>query len=326
MERINMNRDEIEKIVKKHNKIVLKQIKNEVSRNTNFLEMIIYAHLAIIIGLLYFVVRMIGGDYNFDMDNFLMIVCLIVILIPTFYATIYKIRKEYFYPKFYQIIKKILDVSGSQFKINTNNIIKIFEKSKNDYIYWKEKFSLVKNNGTFEYKISYLDINKTIKKVKKPGLIDTIAMYAHDRKLFSGLVVEAEFNKNFRSDLYIKQDKFEKLIGDKTDKINFTGRNVVRLENIEFEKVFKIYSNDEIESRYILSSTFMERLLNINDKWERGIEATFINNKMYLFIDCKKIYSETKKMKVDLYEKLYEIINSLDEIMEILELNNNIWK
>lgn len=43
--------------------------------------------------------------------------------------------------------------------------------------------------------------------------------------------------------------------------INVGRPDVVRLEDPEFEKIFVVYSSDEVEARYILSTSFMERLV-----------------------------------------------------------------
>ncbi|MBK9503985.1 MAG: DUF3137 domain-containing protein [Bacteroidetes bacterium] len=42
--------------------------------------------------------------------------------------------------------------------------------------------------------------------------------------------------------------------------------DVVRLEDVEFEKQFVVYSSDEVEARYILSTSFMEQIMAFKRK------------------------------------------------------------
>jgi hypothetical protein len=46
----------------------------------------------------------------------------------------------------------------------------------------------------------------------------------------------------------------------------FLRRNKVNLENIEFEKKFDVYSDDQVESRAILTPSFMYRILDFVNK------------------------------------------------------------
>lgn len=107
----------------------------------------------------------------------------------------------------------------------------------------------------------------------------------------------------------------------------------IDLDNAQFNDKFKVFSNDEVESRYILTSTFMERLLNMKNHIN-GVYH-FKDNKLVFYgsfvrghghrnidlfdIDVgNSIYSQTRFN----YEMVRYIINFINE----LNLDSKIWK
>jgi hypothetical protein len=46
----------------------------------------------------------------------------------------------------------------------------------------------------------------------------------------------------------------------------FVNRKRIELENVEFEKIFDVYSDDEIEARRLLTPKMMEKLVNFAKK------------------------------------------------------------
>ena len=60
----------------------------------------------------------------------------------------------------------------------------------------------------------------------------------------------------------------------------------VALEDPRFEDRFEVYGSDQIESRYLLTPTFMERMVELDDRFGRkSIKAAFADNKLLLTID-----------------------------------------
>ena len=87
-------------------------------------------------------------------------------------------------------------------------------------------------------------------------------------------------------------------LGTKLQKMNKGRGDLVKLENPEFESEFAVYSGDQIESRYILSSSLMERILSFKKQsaLDPGNPSTSVNlekskfwpNKPVLIRDRKK--------------------------------------
>lgn len=93
----------------------------------------------------------------------------------------------------------------------------------------------------------------------------------------------------------------------------------VNLEDINFNKTFKVYSNDQIESRYILNPIMMEKLMFITKKFP-GFKLSIVDNKMYIgfvgnLFEIKGIKNEDESSMFDqFYDEIEGILNIINEI------------
>ena len=102
----------------------------------------------------------------------------------------------------------------------------------------------------------------------------------------------------------------------------------VRLEDPVFRQHFKVYSTDQIEARYILTTAFMNRILKLGEAYKWKIKAIFINNNLYILIDVRKNWFEMPffKSSIDInnYKEFLNDFTKLLAITEILKLNQKI--
>ena len=94
----------------------------------------------------------------------------------------------------------------------------------------------------------------------------------------------------------------------------------VHLEDINFNRKFKVYCNDQIESRYILTPDFMSRLIDFNKK-AGYMKLTLVGNKMYIGFPNKNLF-ELKDIDDEKFESMFS--NIYDELSMVLELVNEI--
>lgn len=98
-------------------------------------------------------------------------------------------------------------------------------------------------------------------------------------QVFKGLLIKFPMNKEFTGNIIVKKDTL-KLLGD--------SENRVHLEDPVFEKYFDVYADNQIEARYILTTGFMERLVNIAAKNRKcKVSCSFIDGYMYIALDGK---------------------------------------
>lgn len=154
--------------------------------------------------------------------------------------------------------------------------------------------------------------------------------------IFKGLFLVADFNKHFQGTTYVKPDVAEKMFGRFGQSLqqlgasfSFGARELVRLEDPEFERTFVVYSTDQTEARYILSPALMERLLKFRARCNTDIHLAFIGGQMILAIPLAVAWLEPPALGTPL--TLQSLEGSLNQlrfaigIVAELDLNTRIW-
>ena len=89
---------------------------------------------------------------------------------------------------------------------------------------------------------------------------------------------KAKFNKNLQP-VTIVQPKF---IIANIYTINLAKKQVIKLEEPEFAKLFTVYGDDKIEARYVLSTSLMDKIVNFRNKTNRNIYISFVDDMIYM--------------------------------------------
>jgi len=104
---------------------------------------------------------------------------------------------------------------------------------------------------------------------------------------------------------------------------------LIKLENPEFEKYFVVYGSDQIESRYILSPSFMERLVTYRKKVGSQVYFSFVNSYIFIAIPTKRNLFEPNLLKnltdFNHIKTYFEDLSLLIGAVEDLNLNTRIW-
>lgn len=152
-------------------------------------------------------------------------------------------------------------------------------------------------------------------------------------KVFDGIMFVAESNKSFKGRTFILPDDIEKFWGRFSkyiQKMENKWGELVKLENPEFEKLFVVYSTDQIEARYILSTTLMERIVDYKKKSRRNILISFVNNNVYIAIPFVGELFEAKLfgdiLSFNIISMYYSNLKLAYDIVEDLNLNLRIWQ
>ena len=162
----------------------------------------------------------------------------------------------------------------------------------------------------------------------------------HERKngaeewqtLFQGLFLYADFHKDFKSKTYVLPDVAERslgVLGGFLQKFNFSHGKLMRLDHVEFEKYFVVYGDDAIETRYILTYAFMERIVNFYKKNKNNLYIGFVGGKIYLALEYTKPFSSPSLMRsVSSFSEIKSYFEFLDMIFDIIEefkLDQKLW-
>jgi len=153
----------------------------------------------------------------------------------------------------------------------------------------------------------------------------------NEKKIFSGVFISVGFNKYFKSKTII-YDKYD-YVNFRKSTLNFLGKTenagFIELEDKNFNNNFIVIGEDQVESRYILSPDFMQRLLNYKKAIGKNVSFSFIDNHLYIIIP-NKINMLELKLHISVYNKDYLLynytyLNSITNLVEFLNLNTKIW-
>jgi len=149
--------------------------------------------------------------------------------------------------------------------------------------------------------------------------------------IFKGVFFVADFNKNFKGYTLVLPDTAEKMLGKFGQNLQaFSSRGeLIKLEDPEFEKEFCVYASDQVEARYILSPSLMQRIVEFKRKWDTKVYLSFRDSKVYIAIKMNKNLFETRLFKSIVDYKFMEenirFLILLTGIVEDLNLNTRIW-
>lgn len=151
--------------------------------------------------------------------------------------------------------------------------------------------------------------------------------------IFRGIFFIADFNKNFSGGILVLPDTAQKLfgslIGSALQSANIFRNKLIKLEDPEFEKTFVVYGDDQIESRYVLSTSLMQRILEFKRKTRRDIYLSFAENKVMVAVPYNRNLFEPRLFRSIMdyrqAEEYYQQIQLFAGIVEDLNLNTRIW-
>jgi len=154
----------------------------------------------------------------------------------------------------------------------------------------------------------------------------------HWHTIFKGLFFIADFNKHFQGQTLVLPDTAESLFGSFGKMLqswNIGRPDLIKLEDPEFEREFVVYGSDQIEARYILSTSLMRRILDFKQKTGTKIYLSFTGSKVYVAVPINRNMFEPKYFSsvsdfspiLDYYRDLIFAVGIVDD----LNLNTRIW-
>lgn len=138
--------------------------------------------------------------------------------------------------------------------------------------------------------------------------------------VFKGVVIKLDMNKEFTSHTIIAPDTIFHLTPLKDL------RHTV-LEDVEFEKRFDVFTNDEVDARYLITPSFMQRLKAMKTAFKADkIKCAFYGNLLLVALSTKKdlfsLCSLVKPMDdARQYFQMYEEIVSIIKLIDHFKLN-----
>ena len=153
-----------------------------------------------------------------------------------------------------------------------------------------------------------------------PHDYDEMAIQAYDathtnRRGFQGVVVSLSHHSPFMGMTIIRRDM------GKVNPKAVQGLKRVGFASSQFEGLFEVYSDDQVEARYLITPDFMERLIAFSDDYlGRNVQCAFIGNKFHIAVDIDDRFDFSRDLDaVDYQDASTSIINEIGAIFYLLE-------
>ena len=154
----------------------------------------------------------------------------------------------------------------------------------------------------------------------------------HWHTIFKGLFFIGDFNKAFHGRTYVLPDQAERLmgfIGKALQGVFKHSGELVKLEDPEFEKYFVVYGDDQVEARYILSTSLMRRIVEFKKDSGRSIFLSFVASNVNVAISMNKDMFEPRIFRTlldfSVAQAYLEDLQFAMGIVDELNLNTRIW-
>lgn len=141
-----------------------------------------------------------------------------------------------------------------------------------------------------------------------------------------GVLLKYTFPKSFGKHTFLFENK---ITSQKLVHKGRTGYDKVALEDVEFSKDYSVFSNDQVEARYLLTTSFIERFKNIETAFNPVFQrAEFRDNELYILIGTKrdlfKMGSLNEETSYAHFYKMFEEFYSVLDLIEQLKLDQKI--
>lgn len=155
------------------------------------------------------------------------------------------------------------------------------------------------------------------------------------QEIFNGAVIRLKMNKNVEGLTVLRPKKINckdltKPKKDKKDPVEPIALQKVELEDVEFNKNYNIHSTDQIESRYLLTTGFMERFNKLSFAFHsKGTYCVFFNKYVYIaphvkgdlfgLFSLRKPVTDTKQ-----FDEMFNQIASVLELVDYFKLDQKL--
>lgn len=149
---------------------------------------------------------------------------------------------------------------------------------------------------------------------------------------FNGLLLVFDYHKSFKGKTVVVRDSAQAILGTylgkKVQEFGRKGLKLVYLEDPVFEQLFAVYGDDQITSRYILTTSMMENLITLRYKYGEEIAFSFIDGKVAVAIDHVYLYKTYIESPIHLEAAVDQFLRPMEmvrDVIETLQLNTRIW-
>ncbi|OYT70526.1 MAG: hypothetical protein CFK49_11745 [Armatimonadetes bacterium JP3_11] len=158
--------------------------------------------------------------------------------------------------------------------------------------------------------------------------------------IFRGLFISADFHKHFHGITLVLPDTEQSWLGgfgqwlqSLSAKLGNQPGELVKMEDPEFERLFKVFSTDQIEARYILTPNMIRRILEFRARTNAPVRLSFIASRVFIAIPTAHNYFEppslfapvNQLLEPETIARYFEELRFALAVVDELNLNTRIW-
>jgi len=133
---------------------------------------------------------------------------------------------------------------------------------------------------------------------------------------YRGMFCWLQFKKNLNGHTVILPSNQRAKL-DRVLSLNFKEEQKINLEDPRFTNQFIVYSTDQVEARYVLSTALMERIVALKEKFNQPIMLSFQNKQLYLAVKNENGLFSFPSGKLDTINTIKELANDIKTALEI---------
>lgn len=164
--------------------------------------------------------------------------------------------------------------------------------------------------------------------------------HEHWVTIFRGLFISADFHKHFQGVTLVLPDTEQSWLGgfgqwlqSLSAKLGNQPGELVKMEDPEFERLFKVFSTDQIEARYILTPNMIRRILEFRARTNAPIRLSFIASRVFVAVPTSHNHLEppslfapaNKLLEPETIARYFEELRFALAVVDELNLNTRIW-
>lgn len=158
--------------------------------------------------------------------------------------------------------------------------------------------------------------------------------------IFRGLFISADFHKHFQGVTLVLPDTEQSWLGgfgqwlqSLSAKLGNQPGELVKMEDPDFERLFKVFSTDQIEARYILTPSLIRRIVEFRNKANSPVRLSFIASRVFVAIPTTHNHFEppslfapaNKLLDPAVIAQYFEELRFAAAVVDELNLNTRIW-
>ncbi len=133
---------------------------------------------------------------------------------------------------------------------------------------------------------------------------------------FRGMFCWLHFKKKLKGHtVVLSKNQMARL--DRLISLNFKEEQEIHLEDPRFTNKFVVYGTDQVEARYVLSVSIMEKIVALKEEFDRPILMSFQHRHMYMAVKNENGLFSFPSGKLDNRNVIQELANDIQTALDI---------